>query len=89
MIYIGFNPHYYFINGVKFDPDLKSRYSKLLELLSALKDEASEISKSLHCGLNIMYMYYSRDEHNRLEIYSKDKENELVQIYEPLSFVII
>jgi hypothetical protein len=54
LVYIRFNPHWYTKDGVKYDPDLSTRYKALARLLRRLP------SMKLEPGLHIMYLFYDQ-----------------------------
>lgn len=67
LIYIRFNPHFYTINGVLFDPPLTERYKRLKTLLDNLDEENS-------ASLLVIYMFYDTT-YGELDIF-KDVESE-------------
>jgi hypothetical protein len=58
VIYIRFNPHFYTVDGVFFDPDLPTRHQALLDVLAQL--ESGDIQLVNPTGLNLIYMYYDQ-----------------------------
>jgi hypothetical protein len=58
ILYIRFNPHFYEKDGACFDPDLKTRFQALLDVLRTIKNR--EITLINATGLNLIYFYYDQ-----------------------------
>lgn len=64
MVYVRFNPHFFHVNGVLHDPSLAERHAALMAWLTALYQGHVRL-RHPH-GLNVVYMYYDRDDQDRL-----------------------
>jgi hypothetical protein len=68
IVYIRFNPSAYTSKGKRFDPSLDTRYAALLAVIERVVKGDVEL-KQKH-GLNLIYMYYDRDEEGRLSVFA-------------------
>ena len=64
IIYIRFNPHFYEVDGIFYDPSLSTRHEQLLNVLKRLESQTIELPNV--SGLNIFYRFRgSRGARNR------------------------
>jgi hypothetical protein len=73
ILYIRFNPHHYFRDGVCFSHDLEDSHATLLETLQSIE--------SVQPGVNLVYIHYDRTD-NVLDIFNEDPENDYPQLFE-------
>ena len=83
IIYIRFNPHFYEIDGVMFDPPLEIRYTELAKIIR--KIEAGEFEPCNPTGLNVVYMYYPEKdgEVSCLTVDVPEENQEFVMVIKP------
>jgi hypothetical protein len=56
VVYVRFNPHFYEVDGVLFDPPLETRYAQLEQVLESVRTRTLPLKNAT--GLNVVYMYY-------------------------------
>ena len=85
-VYIRFNPHHFRIEGIFCDVKLVERHLQLENLLIKLRK--GQINLPNPHGLNVLYMFYDRDENGRLELFNKCEDPAWTEIIEPYSIII-
>lgn len=86
LVYIRFNPHHFSVAGKFCDVKLAERHLQLEILLVKLRK--GEINLPNLLGLNVLYMFYDRDENGRLELFNKCEDPAWTEIIEPFSLIL-
>jgi len=66
VLYIRFNPHFFYQNGVIHDPNLDSRHFTLLNVIKQVCNGDIRINEN---GLSLIYLFYDRDSDGELLIF--------------------
>ncbi len=82
LVYIRFNPHHFYVNGVCFDPNLADSHDKLLDVITCLKKE------DIRPGVNLIYINYDQT-NGQLDIFKDNPNNDYVAIYKPCVIKVI
>ena len=80
VVYVRFNPHYYEVDGVLFDPPLEARYEQLAQVLESVRMRTLQLRNAT--GLNVVYLYYPQ---LNGEVESLTAESELLPLLDLLS----
>jgi hypothetical protein len=75
VVYIRFNPHFFYKNKILYDPKIQSRHATLLDVIQ--KIEYGEVVINTN-GLSLIYLFYDTDANGELLIF-KDVSPENVE----------